>query len=235
MKASEVLAELKQLGSPSIKKVLINHGAKEPLFGVKVEELQKIRKRIKKDYQLALDLYASCNYDAQYLAGLIADDDAMTPADLDRWAHAAGSYGIAEYTVAWVAAESPHGWEVAQKWIDSPEELVAAAGWSTLSSLVSIKPDEELKLPALKKLLGRVKKSIHSQPNRVRYTMNGFVISVGAYVVALTEDAEATAKAVGEVKVDMDGTACKVPEAIGYIDKIRQRGSLGKKRKTAKC
>lgn len=235
MKAKEIVEELRGLGSPSIKKVLMAHGAPEPIFGVKVEELQKIRKRIKKDYQLALDLFDTGIYDAMYLAGLVADDPKMSREDLQRWAERAHCHGIAEYTVAWVAAESSHGWEMALRWIDSSRELTAAAGWSTLSSLMSIKPDAELDLPTLKKLLGRVKKTIHSQPNQVRYTMNGFVIAVGAYVVALTAEAEAAAKAVGPVQVDMGGTACKVPEAVGYIDKIRQRGSLGKKRKTAKC
>lgn len=235
MKAKEIVDELRGLGSASIKKVLMAHGAPEPIFGVKVEDLQKIRKRIRKDYRLALDLFDTGIYDAMYLAGLIADDLQMSREDLQHWVERVHCYGLAEYTVAWVAAESRHGWEMALRWIDSDQETIAAAGWSTLSSLVSIKPDAELDLPTLKKLLGRVKKTLHSQPNRVRYTMNGFLISVGAYVVALTAEAEEAAKAVGEVKVDMNGTACKVPDAVGTIDKIRQRGTLGKKRKTAKC
>ena len=74
MTAKEILAELKPLGSKGYKKVMFNHGVKEPCFGVKISELQKIQKRIKKDYQVALDLYDTGNYDAMYLAGLIADD-----------------------------------------------------------------------------------------------------------------------------------------------------------------
>src|SRR5436190_16199242 len=85
MTANEIVAELKSRGSESIKKVLIKHGAREPFFGVKVEHLKKIQKRIKKDYQLALDLYATGNSDAMYLAGLIADDAQMTKKDLQRW------------------------------------------------------------------------------------------------------------------------------------------------------
>lgn len=50
-----------------------------------ISELKKLQKRIKKDYQLALDLYATANYDAMYLAGLIADDARMTQRDLQRW------------------------------------------------------------------------------------------------------------------------------------------------------
>jgi hypothetical protein len=48
---------------------------------VKVEELKKIQKQIKKDYQLALDLYDTGVYDAMYLAGLIADDLKMSKKD----------------------------------------------------------------------------------------------------------------------------------------------------------
>src|SRR5260370_42082475 len=118
MTVSEILDELKSLGSPSTKKVLMKHGAKEPFFGNKVSDLKKIQKRVKKDYQLALDLYATGNTDAMYLAGLIADDAKMTRNDLQLWAEGAYWHMLAGYTVPWVASGSPHGWELALKWID---------------------------------------------------------------------------------------------------------------------
>src|SRR5205085_2801398 len=72
MNASDVLKTLEPLGAESYRKVLRNHGIKDPMFGVKISELKKIQKRAKKDHRLALDLYATGNYDAMYLAGLIA-------------------------------------------------------------------------------------------------------------------------------------------------------------------
>src|SRR5436305_13139914 len=114
MTAADIVEELKPLGSESIKRVLLKHGIKEPLFGVKVEELKKIQKRIKKDYQLALDLYDSGIYDAMYLAGLIADDERMTKRDLQRWVETATCDSLCSYTVSWVAAEGMHVWELAQ-------------------------------------------------------------------------------------------------------------------------
>ena len=80
-----------------------------------------------------------------------------------------------------------------------------------------------------------MQKTIHQQPNRVRSTMNGFVIAVGSYVKELTESALQTAAKIGEVSVDMGDTSCKVPSASEYIKKMQQRGSIGKKRKSAKC
>ena len=119
MNAAEIVQELKSLGSESIKKVLLKHGIAEPLFGVKVEELKKIQKRIKKDYQLALDLYDTGIYDAMYLAGLIADDVKMTKKDLQHWVDKSTCNALCGSTVSWVAAESLHGWELALKWIES--------------------------------------------------------------------------------------------------------------------
>ena len=235
MTAEEILYQLQSLGKETYKNVLLKHGVQEPVFGVKIEELKKIQKRIKKDYRLALDLYDTGIYDAMYLAGLIADDVKMTKKNLRHWVENANCYPLSEYTVAWVAAESSHGREVALEWIKSKKENVAACGWATLSGLVAIKDDAELDLAELKQLLARVQKTIHHQPNRVRYVMNGFVIAAGSYVKALTDVALQTAAQIGQVIVDMDGTACKVPYAPEYIQKVQKRGAIGKKRKTTKC
>jgi len=234
MTAKTILEEIKPLGTPGYKKVLFNHGVPEPCFGVKVEELKKIQKRIKMDYQLALDLYATGVYDAMYLAGLIADDARMTKKDLQSWVKKA-SPALAGFTVAWVAAGSRFGRELALEWIESDKELVAAAGWATLSSLVAIKEDSELDLSELKQLLDRVQKTIHRTPNEARKHMNGFVIAVGSYVLALKSLAIQTGEKIGPVIVDVGNTACQTPFAPDYIRKVEKRGAIGKKRKTAKC
>src|SRR4051794_20527479 len=103
MTVDEVVKELKSLGSESIKKVLIKHGAKEPFYGVKVEDLKKIQKRVKTDHKLALALYDTGISDAMYLAGLIADDAKMTKKDLHKWLKKASWGMVSDYTVPWVA------------------------------------------------------------------------------------------------------------------------------------
>ncbi len=235
MTAKEILAELKPLGNDGYKKVIFNHGVKEPCFGVKIGDLQKIVKRVGSDYRLALELYDTGVYDAMYLAGLIADDDQMTKKDLQRWVAKAYCKPLYGATVPWVAAGSPQGWELAIEWIDSKTALVAAAGWATLSSLVSIKADADLDLAELKQLLQRVQKTIHQAPNEVRSQMNAFVIAVGTYVQPLSVPALQAGEKIGPVTVDVGNTACQVPFAPDYIRKAEKRGAVGKKRKTAKC
>lgn len=235
MTTQEIMNELKKKGSDSVKKIFMNHGIKEPLFGVKVGDLKVIQKKIKKDHKLAMELYATGNYDAMYLAGLIADESRMSKKNIQQWAEKATNNAVCEYTVAWVAAESAYGWELGMQWIDSSKETIASSGWSTLSGVIAMKADEELDIPVIKKLLQRVQKEIHTAPNRVRYPMNGFVIAAGSYIKALTKEAVEISKKIGTVTIDMGDTACKVPLASEYIKKIEARGSIGKKRKTVKC
>ena len=235
MDVSKIMTELKKLGSEQTRKTFMRHGGPESMFGVKVGDLKPIAKKLKGQQETALELYATGNSDAMYLAGLVADGSKMTKKQLETWAKGAGWHMISEYTVPWVACESPFARELALKWIKSKNETVASSGWNTYSGIVAMGDDKDLDLAEIRSLLKQVENAVDSAPNRVRYTMNGFVISVGTYVKDLLKDAKATAKKIGTLSIDMGDTSCKVPLATDYIAKVEKMGRVGKKRKTMKC
>ena len=234
MTVKQIMVELESRGSENIRKIFLNHGIHEPLFGVKIEDLKTIQKKIKTDYGLAKELYATGNADAMYLAGLIADDEKMTVADLRSWVKQAVSQNISEYTVPWVAAGSHHGYALALEWIDAGEEHIAAAGWSTLGMVMALKNDKELDLVHIKSLLQRVAKNISRANNRVRHTMNGFVIAAGTYVSPLYVEAMTTAKTISSLTAEQNVKTARIPDAGSYLLKAKEKG-LGKKKKTVKC
>lgn len=235
MEFHEVMDYLKSCGNENTKKIFKNHGAAEPLFGVKVGDLKKIIKKIKGNNALALKLYASGISDAMYLAGLIADAKTITKEQLDGWVSKAYWYMLSEYAVGPLAAETPFMPGIAEEWILSANEMICAAGWSALSVYLSFTEDSRIDKNKIKDYLVKVEEEIHSAPNRVGYTMNNFVISVGAYIPDLLEGARKAAQRIGKVKVDMGGTSCKVPFAPDYIEKIVSKGLCGKKRKPSRC
>lgn len=243
METGEVMKQLESLGSEQTKKIFSRHGAREPHFGVKVEYLKKIVKEVKRvekgkgvdAHRLALELYATGNSDAMYLAGLLADPKRMDRNTLNQWVEGAYWHMISGYTVPWAAAESPAGWEIALEWTRSEREMTATAGWATLAGIVSVTPDHQLDIPKLRELIALVGKTIHQSANRVRYSMNAFLISVGSYVPELTELCKSTALSVGKVMVDVGGTSCKVPYAPDYISKVEKIGKIGQKRKMVGC
>lgn len=235
MTAKDIMSQLEALGNEGTKRVLVKHGAKEPFFGVKVADLKKILKKTKKNHELSLELYATGNSDAMYLAGLMADEKQITEAQLDDWVSKAYWSYLSEYTVPWVASETDYGFELGMKWIKSKEENIAAAGWSTLASYASVNKDEDLPIKKYIKLLDQVAKDIDGAQNRVKYAMNGFVIAIGSYIQELTPKSKEIAAKIGKVYVEMNGTACKVPLATDYIKKVEDNGRIGKKKKTARC
>lgn len=235
MKLKEAMAALAAKGSESTKRIFLKHGAKEPFFGVKVADMKIIAKQIKGDQALALELYATGNGDAQYLAGMVADGAKMTRAELDSWAKNASWDMVSGTSVPWVASEHPDGFACAVKWIEAKNKQVARAGWNTLGALAATKPDSELPIVKYGRLLDRVAKTIHAAPDGVRYTMNNFVIAVGTYLQPLGKKAISTARAIGKVEVDMGDTSCKVPDAEEYILKARRGAAIASKRKTVRC
>ena len=235
MKLKEVMAALEANGSESTRRIYLKHGAKEPFFGVKIGDLKVIAKKLKGEQALALELYATGNGDAQYLAGLIVDGAQLTRAQIQSWADKAAWRMISGTIVPWVASEHPDGYALARGWIDSPKEHVAIAGWSTLGAWVTVMPDERLPLKELGALLDRVAKTLPAQPDRVRQAMNYFVIACGTYVAALGVKAIATARKLGPVQVDVGDTDCRVPAAESYILKSRRGAPIAPKRKTVRC
>ena len=232
----QVMTALEKKGNPLRIQTFANHGAPvDKMFGVSVADMKVIAKQIKGKQELAYELYETGNGDAMYLAGMVADGAQMTKGLIDKWCKQANWAMISEYTIPWVATESDHATALATKWMKARKESVQTSGWNAYSGHVTVTPDAELDLDEIKALLDQVEGGIGDALNRVRYTMNGFVIATGSYVKPLSKRAKSLAKKLGKVEVEMGGTSCKVPLASEVIAKVETAGRLGKKRKTIKC
>jgi 3-methyladenine DNA glycosylase AlkD len=231
------MESLKAKGTAQARKIYMRHGMDESrVHGVSVADMKAIAKTIKGDQALACELYATGVMDAMYLAGIVARGSLMTKKELDGWAEgAAGQRMISESTVPWVTVESPHARELALKWMGSKKEHMAASGWYTYAGLVSILPDEQLDLKEVEALMKKAVAGVHEAPDRVRLAMNAFVICVGSYVTPLNKQAKAAARDMGTVSADRGETACKIPAALAYIEKVEAAGKAGIKKKGLRC
>jgi hypothetical protein len=68
-----------------------------------------------------------------------------------------------------------------------------------------------------------IEAEIDTRANRVRHSMNGAMISIGARNTTLRKRATAAAKRIGTVQVDHGETNCTTPAAVPYIDKMWAR------------
>ena len=234
MTVTEVMLELESLANERLKKLYIGRGAREPLYGVATGAMKPLLRKIKGNQSLAEELYATGNYDAMYLAAMIADPPAMAGADFDRWMDSAYFPMLSDYVVAVTLAEADCAQSVADRWIASGEDLHMSGGWSCYEWLVGWRPDRELDGDKLRAMLAVVEASIHRQPEHTRNAMNRFVIAVGVSYIPLHEEALRTALAMGEVPVSA-GAKASLPSAQKAIEKAREKGQLGFKRRAVRC
>lgn len=101
-----ILQELELLGAGRTEKICLQQGACEPFYGVTTGAMKPIVRKIKTDQVLAEELYVTSNYDAAYLAGIIADPKAMTEANFGRWMESACFYMVSDSIVAAALAET---------------------------------------------------------------------------------------------------------------------------------
>jgi hypothetical protein len=230
----EAIDELERLGSERMKKYYMGNGAREPLFGVATGAMKPLLKRAKKDQALAEALYATGNYDAMYFAGMVADPKAMTGNDFDCWMEKAYFYMISDYIVAVTLAEADCAQDVALRWIDSGKELHMSAGWACFEWLLGWRPDSFFDAAIIRGLLEKVAATMHGQPDQARRAMNNFVAAAGVSYVPLHDEALETAKAIDKIKSVAKG-ACAFQPALGLIQKAKDKGRLGFKRKAVRC
>lgn len=235
MDSHDIMNELENMCTEQTKRTFMRHGAVEPILGVKIGDLKKLTKYVKKDHQLALDLYATGVSDAMYLAGMAIDPKKMSKEDIQEWVHKAPWGMISECTVGSVAAMSEYAMELANDWIQSENELVCCAGWSTYIHFLSITPDEDINRKEVLHHLDFIVKNIHKVSHRVRYNMNNFVIASGTFVAPLYNDALFAAEKIGKLDIDMRDTSCKVPYAPDYLEKVALMERVGKKKKSCRC
>lgn len=230
-----VMQELEALGKERTKKIYLSNGAHEPVFGVATGAMKPIVKKIKINQPLAEELYATGNYDAMYFAGIIADPDAMTEADYDRWIDAAYFYMLSDFVVAVTLAESDIAQEVADKWIASGEELRMSAGWSCYCWLLGNRQDVEFSQSKISNMLNSVKNAIHNSPERTKSAMNNFLYTVGTSFLPLHEKAVETAKTIGTVEIQRYNKKSSFLNAYESIQKEVDKGRIGFKRKNVRC
>lgn len=234
MTLKEVMLELETLSNERMKQLYLGQGAKEPVFGVATGAMKPLAKKLKNNQELAEQLYATKNYDAMYLAGMIANVATMQESDFDRWMETAYFHNISDFIVAVTLSETPFAFRVADRWIASSKELYMSAGYSCYCWLLGNRKDHEFDVQQLKDMMQAVKDTIHLSPNRAKYAMSQFVMTVGVSFTALHEEALSVAKEIGVIEVER-GNKKQYLNAAEDIEVAKTKGRIGFKRKYVRC
>ena len=230
-----VMRQLEALGTAHTKKSYLSRGVKEPLFGVATGAMKPLKKQIGVNQPLAEELWDTGNFDAMYLAGMVADVRAMTEADFDRWMDGAYCAMLADSVVSVTLAESELAQSVATRWIHSGREDRAAAGWACYEWLLGWRPDSYFEPTTVQTLLELAAATIHGASPRLKRAMNNFIVAVGVSYQPLHDQALQTADDIGPVQVDSSSESKPLASAAEQIRKAAEKGRIGFKRRAVRC
>lgn len=167
-----VTAALAELEDPKARAVNEKHGDDH---GVNLTKLRAIAKELKKNDELALDLWATGDTAARLVAILIMRPKSYDEDQLDAMLRESRVPKVHGWLVNYIVKKSPHAEALRQRWMADPDPVVASAGWALTSERVNRSP-EGLDLPGL---LDVIEAEMKDAPERLQWAMNETLASIG--------------------------------------------------------
>ena len=132
----EALTWLARKGTRKNRDGLARYGIEaKNVLGVSMGDIQSLGKTLGRDHALAIALWDSGCYEARHLTAFVADAEAVTAAQMDRWAREFDNWAVCDTLCFKLFDRTPHAWRKVNQWSGRKEEFVKRAAFALLASL----------------------------------------------------------------------------------------------------
>ena len=235
MDVAQIFAQFDTLKTEKQRKYYLSQGAQEPVLGVPTGAMKPIAKQVKNNQAIAEELYATGNFDAMYLAGMIANTKIMTKDDFRRWLKTANFWMISDFIIAVSLSETPYAQELADEWIAGSGDYEMSAGWSCYEWLVGRLKDEAFDQTKLAGMLTRIEQTYLTMPDRTQQSMRRCVLALAISYIPLHEAALQTAAVVDSQVATLPKNQQPGTRLVHDIQHRLSMSRLGFKRKYVRC
>lgn len=136
MDASAIIDMLREVASPVYREGMLRFGIpNHKALGVKVPELRKLAKEIKKDHQLAQQLWDTGIHEARLLATMIDDPKQVSKAQIDKWVLDFETWDVCDQACGNLFDRTPFAIEKALEFSSREEEFVKRTGFVLMAEL----------------------------------------------------------------------------------------------------
>ena len=216
--STEVLATLASLEDEKIRAVNARHGDDH---AVNLTKLRAVAKDLKKNDELAAELWATGDTAARLVAILIMRPKVWSEAQLDEMLRDSRVPKVHGWLVNYIVKKSPHAEALRQSWMDDPDPVVASAGWALTSERVNRKP-EGLDLPGL---LDTIEAEMADAPERLQWAMNETLSYIGIENPDLRKRAIDIGERLGVLRDYPTSPGCTSPFAPTWITEMVSRNA----------
>lgn len=217
--AAEVSAALAALEDPKARAINERHGDDH---GVNLTKLRAVAKQLKRNPQLARELWATGGSPERLVALLISGPKDYDAAELDAMLRAARIPKVRDWLVNYIIKKSPHAEELRVAWFTDPDPQLAGSGWALTSERVIKRPDG-LDLDGL---LDQIEAEMGSAPESLQWAMNECLAQIGIHHAELRERALAIGNRLQVLADYPTSPGCTSPFApIWITEMVSRQGS----------
>ncbi|WP_336651907.1 MULTISPECIES: DNA alkylation repair protein [unclassified Leucobacter] len=213
---AEIVAALEALEDPKVRAVNERHGDDH---GVNLTRLREIAKPLKKNQDLALQLWATGYTPARLVATLIAKPRDFTQAQLDSMLREAVIPKVHGWLVNYIVKKSPHAEQLRLIWLMDDDPVVASAGWELTSERVAKQPEGV----DAGMLLDVIELGMQDAPDRLQWSMNWCLTQIGVCNPEYRDRAIAIGERLGVLKDYPTPPNCTSPYAPIAIAELVSR------------
>lgn len=130
----EALAALRAEARPDQLDAMARFGLTgEGRLGLAVPTLRALAREFRRDHALALALWDTGIPDAQILAGMVAEPQELTVAQMDHWVTGMRAWDVCDQACLNAFVKSPLAWEAIPRWAAREPEFEKRAGFALLA------------------------------------------------------------------------------------------------------
>ena len=132
----EVIAELEKHGSKKNLEGMARFGINiENAFGMNSTAIKNIAKKIGKNHELALELWASGYHEARHVAAMIDEPDKVTSSQMNKWVKDFKSWDLCDGTCLYLFRNTKYAYDKIFEWAEKKEEFVRRTAFSLIAEL----------------------------------------------------------------------------------------------------
>ena len=224
MKLEEIVGELKSQSNPDDIEGMARFGINpDKTYGIRIPVLRKMAKKIKKNHNLAQQLWNLGFRETMILGAMIDDPSLVTETQMEQWVSSPyfSYWEVVDQACMNLFYLTDHAYTKAVEWTMRDEEFVKRAAFSLMAVLAW--KDKEAKNEEFVKFLPFIEKESLDERNDVKKAVNWALRQIGKRNLALNKKAIKLAKKI----LDFDSKSAKwiARDAIRELesDKIQSR------------
>jgi 3-methyladenine DNA glycosylase AlkD len=225
MTAEQIVSDIKNLANAKSIEVWAKAGIiTDNCYGVGLTKLKLIARDIRKQHELALELWDSGIHEARLLSTMIEDGKMISSEQIDKQILDINSWDLADKYCENVISRTPFMFEKIEKWLEHPNQLIKRSAFMLIS--IHAKKHKKLDDKYFEDILVLIEQKLQFEKNLVRDGMNQALIAIGSRNKHLNYMAIQIVKNIGHLKINSEDPNASSRDVIKFLTSEKVQKSI---------